>query len=246
MGNFPGSADPTNPIIRFRYVRNDDASVPAQVAATEQYLATMLAGDSSNHTIGVFMTDTYGAGGQFIEELRRWQFANDSQQTSLNKASRLKMYFSNVSFVGPNALSDRLVSAGAITTPSGNMFMTEGVVVSQVVPNYQSDSSDVVTSYNRLIAASGAQPGFTSLEGYVAARVFIAGLDAHKGPFTPETLVKTFEELPDLSLGLGAKSGFTPASHQYSNSVWGTSIQPNGTFRNLYFWSAGNAIQFFE
>ncbi len=246
MGSFPGSADPTNPIVRFRYVRNDDASVPAQVAAAEQYLATMLGADSANHTIGVFMTDTYGAGGQFIEELRRWQFANDAQQTSLNKANRLKMYFSNVSFVGPNALSDRLVSAGAITTPSGNMFMTEGVVVSQVVPNYQSDSSDVVTAYNRLIATSGALPGFTSLEGYVAARVFIAGLDAHKGPFTPESLVKTFEELPDLSLGLGAKSGFSAASHQYSNSVWGTSIQPNGTFKNLYFWSAGNAIQFFE
>ena len=246
MGAFPGSADPTNPIIRFRYVRNDDASVPAQAAAAEQYLATMLGADSANHTIGVMMTDTYGAGAQFIEELRRWQFANDAQQTSLNKANRLKMYFSNVSFVGPNALSDRLVSAGSITTPQGNMYMTEGVIVSQVVPNYQSDSSDVVTAYNRLISTSGSQPGFTSLEGYVAARVFIAGLDAHKGPFTPETLVKTFEELPDLSLGLGAKSGFSATSHQYSNSVWGTSIQPNGTFRNLYFWSAGNAIQFFE
>lgn len=246
MGNFPGSADPTNPIIRFRYVRNDDASVPAQAAAAESYLATMLGADSQNHVVGVFMTDTYGAGAQFIEELRRWQFANDSQQTSLNKANRLKLYFSNVSFVGPNALSDRLVSAGAITTPSGNMYMTEGVVVSQVVPNYQSDSSDVVTAYNRLISTSGAQPSFTSLEGYVSARVFIAGLEAHKGPFTPETLVKTFEQLPDLSLGLGASSGFSASNHQYSNSVWGTSIQPNGTFRNLYFWSAGNAIQFFE
>lgn len=246
LGMFPGSADPTNPIIRFRYVRNDDASVPAQAAAAESYLATMLGADSANHTVGVFMTDTYGAGAQFIEELRRWQFASDSQQTSLNKATRLKLYFSNVSFVGPNALSDRLVAAGTVTTPTGAMPLTEGVVVSQVVPNYQSDSSDVVTAYNRLIAASGAQPGFTSLEGYVAARVFIAGLEAHKGPFSPEAMIKTFESLPDLSLGLGASSGFSEANHQYSNSVWGTSIQPNGTFRNLYFWSSGQAIQFFE
>ncbi|MBA3460301.1 MAG: ABC transporter substrate-binding protein [Deltaproteobacteria bacterium] len=246
MGAFPQSADPVNPIVRFRYTRNDDASVPAQVAAAQSYLANLLAADSATHTVGVFMTDTYGAGGQFIEELRRWQFANDSQQQTLNKATRLKFYFSHVSFVGPNALSDRLVSAGSLTTPTGTMPFTENVVVSQVVPNYQSDSSDVVTAYNRLIAASGAQPSFTSLEGYVAARVFIAGLDAHKGPFTPETLVKTFEDMPDLSLGLGASSGFSTTSHQYSNSVWGTSIQPNGTFRNLYFWSAGSAIQFFE
>ena len=246
IGSFPGSADATNPIVRFRYVRNDDTSVPAQVAAAEGYLANMLNADTANHTVGVFMTDTYGAGGQFIEELRRWQFAMDAQQTALNKANRLRLYFSNVSFVGPNALSDRLVSAGAVATPTGNMAMTEGVIVSQVVPNYQSDSSDVVTGYNRLIAVSGAAPSFTSLEGYVAARVFIAGLDAHKGPFTPDALVKTFEALPDLSLGLGASSGFSASNHQYSNSVWGTSIQPNGTFRNLYFWSSGQAIQFFE
>lgn len=246
MGSFPGSADPTNPIIRFRYVRNDDTSVPAQSAAAEQYLAQMLNNDSQPHTVGVFMTDTYGAGADFIQELRRWQFANDSQQTQLNKATRLKLYFSNVSFVGPNALSDRLVSAGNVSTPSGSMPYSQDVVVSQVVPNYQSDSSDVVTAYNKLIAQSGSEPSFTSLEGYVAARVFIAGLIAHKGPFTPEALLKTFEKLPDLSLGLGASSGFSDTNHQYSNSVWGTSIQPNGTFRNLYFWSQGQAIQFFE
>jgi branched-chain amino acid transport system substrate-binding protein len=246
MGQFPGTADPTNPIIRFRYTRNDNNSVPAQVASAQAYLAAMLQADSANHTIGVFMTDTYGAGGQFIEELRRWQFANDAQQTQLNKATRLKFHFSHVSFVGPNALAERLVSGGMVNTPSGPMAITENVIVSQVVPNYQSDQSDVVLAYNRAIASSGAQPSFTSLEGYISARVFLAGLEAHKGPFTPQDLVKTFETLPDLSLGLGASAGFSGSNHQYSNSVWGTSIQPNGTFRNLYFWSSGQAIQFFE
>jgi hypothetical protein len=28
--------------------------------------------------------------------------------------------------------------------------------------------------------------------------------------------------------------------------VWGTSIQPDGMFKNLYFWSDGSSIQFFE
>ncbi len=246
IGAFPGSADATTPIVRFRYIRNDDTSVPIQVAGAENYLAGLLSGNTDIHTVGIFMTDTYGAGGQFIEELRRWQYANDSQQTALNKATRLKLYFSNVSFVGPNALSDRLVSAGNVMTPNGPVSLTDNVVVSQVVPNYQNDSSDVVTAYNKLIAAHGDTPGFTSLEGYVAARVFIAGLEAHQGPFTPDALVKTFEKLPDLSLGIGASSGFTPANHQYSNSVWGTAIEPDGTFRNLYFWSSGLPIQFFE
>ncbi|MEO8705359.1 MAG: ABC transporter substrate-binding protein [Kofleriaceae bacterium] len=245
-GNFPGTADPTNPIVRFRYTRNDTNSVPAQVALAQNYLAALLTGNSEVHSVGIFMTDTYGAGADFIEGLRRWQHANDSQQTSLQKATRLRLYFSNVSFVGPNALSERLVFAGDVQTANGPVPFSDGVVVSQVVPNYQNDSSDVVTAYNRLIALRGAAPDFTSLEGYVSARVFIAGLQTHKGPFTPDSLVKTFEALPDLSLGIGASSGFSPTNHQYSNAVWGTTIQPDGSFRNLYFWSEGSTIQFFE
>ena len=246
VGAFPPGADSMNPIIRFRYTRNDDTSVPAQAVAAEAYIASLLTGNSLTHHVGIMMTDTYGAGANFIEHLRKWQFANDAQQTQLDKANRVKLYFSNVSFVGPNSLAERLQSLGNVTTPQGPLPFTESVVVSQVVPNYQSDSSEVIAAYNRLIAPSGAQPSFTSLEGYISARVFIAGLEAHQGPFTPTELVKTFEKLPDLSLGLGASSGFSATNHQYSNSVWGTLIQPNGTFRNLYFWSQGQAIQFFE
>ena len=218
--------------------------MPAQAAAAQVYLANLLAGSSDVHTVGIFMTDTYGAGARFIESVRRWQY--DDTQASLDKPNRLRLHFSNVSFVGPNALSERLVAAGAVDSPAGARPFTEDVVVSQVVPNYQRDASDVVTAYNRLIAMGGHTPGFTSLEGYVAARVFIAGLLAHRGPFTPASLVRTFEALPDLSLGLGASSGFSPDNHQYSSSVWGTTIQPNGEFKNLYFWSAGSPIQFFE
>jgi hypothetical protein len=120
------------------------------------------------------------------------------------------------------------------------------VLVSQVVPNYQNDSSEIVTSYNRLIAANKDQPSFTSLEGYITGRVFIAGLEAHEGPFDPDALVNTFEHLPDLSLGIGASAGFSPMNHQYSNSVWGTLIKPDGSFANTYFWNAGSPIEFFE
>ena len=244
VGAFPPAADATNPIIRFRYTRNDDTSVPSKAVEAETYLTGLLTGNSNVHTVGIMMTDTYGAGATFIEHLRRWQY--DNTQPTLDKPNRIKFYFSNVSFVGPNALSERLVAAGTVSTPNGPLPLTDSVVISQVVPNYQSDSSEVIAAYNRLIGPSGAPPGFTSLEGYIAARVFIAGLDAHQGPFTPAELVKTFEKLPDLSLGLGAASGYSMTNHQYSNSVWGTLIQPNGTFRNLYFWSQGQAIQFFE
>jgi ABC-type branched-subunit amino acid transport system substrate-binding protein len=220
IGPLPTTGDPLNPIFRVRYERNDDSSVPAQVAAAEAYLTDLLAADASGNAIsvGIMMTDTYGAGADFIH---------------------------TVSFVGANALADRLKDAGKVPLAVDSYF-TDNVVISQVVPNYQSDTSDVITTYNRLITQTGATPSYTSLEGYIAARVFIAGLEAHKGPFTSASLVDTFEKLPDLGLGIGATSGFSANNHQYSNSVWGTILQPDGTFKNLYFWSVGIPIQFFE
>jgi hypothetical protein len=202
--------------------------------------------------VGVMMTDTYGAGSQFIRLLRQWQFQSDQSTTTgcANAGTRLKLYFSNVSFVGPNALLGDLTAAPQTVDASvaglGQMPYTQDVVVSQVVPNYQSDQSDVVVAYNKLIAQNGVQPGFTSLEGYIATRVFIAGLLAHQGPFTPDSLISDFENLPDLSLGLGATAGFSPANHQYSQTVWGTLLQSDATFKNLYFWTVGTPIQFFE
>lgn len=231
-------------IQRFRYTRNDPTSVPAQAAMAEAYIASVLSSTTGAQPFGIMMTDTYGAGAQFIQALRQWQF--DGQQTTLDKPNRLKLYFSNVSFVGPNALSKELVDMTTVTTPSGPMPFTQDVYVSQVVPNYQNDTSDIVTAYNKAIQASGASPSFTSLEGYIDAKIFIQGLLAHDGPFTPDSLIGAFENLPQLSLGLGASAGFSKANHTYSSSVWGTSIMPTGDFKNLYFWTTGSAIQFFE
>jgi ABC-type branched-subunit amino acid transport system substrate-binding protein len=243
IGAFPASADATNPIARFRYERNNNDSVPPVAAAATTYLTQLLANNTGNLTVGIMMTDTYGAGTEFIKRVRDWQYGVDQTQ---NQATRLTIYFSNVSFVGPNTLAQRLVGLGTYTTPSGPKAYAEGVVVSQVVPNYQSDTSDVVTKYNQLMKDAGKDPGFTSLEGYIAGRIFIAGLERHQGPFTPDALVTTFDNLPDLGLGLGASSGFSSTNHQYSQSVWGTMIQADGTFKNLYFWSKGVPISFYD
>jgi branched-chain amino acid transport system substrate-binding protein len=246
-GSFkPAPADPTTPIPRFRYTRNDETSVPAQAAAAATYLGAMLAADSANHTVGVLMTDTYGPAASFITQLRQWQYANDAEQAKVQKATRLTLYFVNVSFVGPNALASRLKDAGTITTPQGATSYATNVLISQVVPNYQSDSSEIVQEYNKAIQAAAGTPSFTSLEGYIDARVFIAGLLAHEGPFTPDTLVPTFESLPDLSLGLGASSGFSSSNHDYSKSVWGTALDASASFQNRYFWTEGTPLQLYQ
>jgi hypothetical protein len=237
----PGAAS----IPRFRYTRDDSASVPSQVQATSAYLAKLLA-EPGNHTVGILMTDTYGPATTFIKGLRDWQYDDDAEQQQTQKGKRLTLLFSNLSFVGPNSLAQRLKDAGAVSTPEGAKPYTNGVFVSQVVPNYESDDSDGVRDYLRALQAAGLTPSFTSLEGYLAGRVFVAGLVAHEGAFTPDRLVATFENLPHLNLGLGATSGFTAARHDYSKSVFGTAIDATGGFINSYFWSEGSAIQLFE
>jgi branched-chain amino acid transport system substrate-binding protein len=230
------------PIKRLRYVRDDETSVPEQVDRATDYLAELLA-DTKSHTVGIFMTDTYGPATAFITAVRDWQY-----QTGNLAASRLKLLFSNVSFVGPNALSERLRMAGVAQTSNGPKPYSEAVYVSQVVPNYQTDSGDLVRSYRAALESdgSGLTESFTSLEGYLTARVFIAGLLAHRGRYTPDDLIGTFEHLPDLAFGIGATAGFSADDHQYSKSVWGTAIEADGSFSDRYFWSENTSIQFAE
>ena len=75
--------------------------------------------------------------------------------------------FLNVSFVGSNALARELGYKGV------------GVFVTQVVPFPQDDSQPVVAAYQRALAAHDpdAVPGFVSLEGYLAGRLAIMGLE---------------------------------------------------------------------
>ncbi len=250
----PAPANPAMPIARFRYTRGDETTVAPAATAAEAYLASLLAADNKVHTVGIMMTDTYGPGTDFIQDLRTWQFAPGTQQTSLQMATRLQLHFSNLSFVGPNSLASRLKGLPAVATPSGPMQLTTDVVVSQVVPNYQSDSSELVTAFLGALNASNAAnpsqtalvPTFTSLEGYIDARIFIAGLLANQGPFTPNSIVSALESLGDLSLGLGPTMGYSAMNHNYLTSVWGTAIQSDGTFSNVYFWSSGLPIQFYQ
>ncbi len=75
--------------------------------------------------------------------------------------------FLNVSFVGSTALAGELGADGV------------GVLVTQVVPFPEDASLAVVAAYHRALAAYApeATPGFVSLEGYLAGRLAIAGLE---------------------------------------------------------------------
>ena len=75
--------------------------------------------------------------------------------------------FMTVSFVGSNALAEQLGPRG------------EGVIVTQVVPFPTDSSVPIVESYRSALSAYDPElpPGFVSLEGYMAGRLAIAGLE---------------------------------------------------------------------
>jgi ABC-type branched-subunit amino acid transport system substrate-binding protein len=166
----------------------------------------------SRHPVrAVVMVATYKAAAKFIEKV---------------KAERPDIVFSNVSFVGSQALSDELISYGP--------KVAEGVIVTQVVPLPHS-SATAVMKYQELLPkhSLGEKPDFVSLEGYLAANLMIEGLKKAGRDFTTESLVDALEQLRGVDLGVGATMAFGMSEHQASHKVWGTVLDGNGNFQSL-------------
>ena len=159
----------------------------------------------------VVMVATYKAAAKFIEKV---------------KAERPDIVFSNVSFVGSQALADELTTYGGKTA--------EGVIVTQVVPLPQS-SSTAVLRYQELLPrySLGEKPDFVSLEGYLAANLLIEGLKRAGRDFTTESLIDSLEAMRGVDLGVGATMSFAMSEHQASHKVWGTILDASGAFKTI-------------
>jgi ABC-type branched-subunit amino acid transport system substrate-binding protein len=99
--------------------------------------------------------------------------------------------FYNVSFVGTQALAEEL----------GRDAL--GVVVSQVMPFPFSAKQPIAREYLAAVQRAGAdnKPNYSSMEGYVAAKVFAEGLRrAGKGP-TRDSLITGLESMQSFDMG---------------------------------------------
>ena len=117
--------------------------------------------------------------------------------------------FFNLSFVGTQALADELGKDGA------------GVVVSQVVPSPYNPARPLAREFvDALKKAGGAvQANFSSMEGYLAARVLVEGLKRSAGR-TPsrDGLITGLESLNAQSFG-GFSVSFSATNHVASSYV---------------------------
>lgn len=128
--------------------------------------------------------------------------------------------FYNVSFVGTQALADELGKEGA------------GVVVSQVVPSPYSPSRPITREFLDAIAKGGnkVQANFSSMEGYMAARLFSEGLRRAGSKPTRDSLISGLESLTDYSLG-GFNVSFGPNDHVASSYVEVSMLTGDGRVR---------------
>ncbi len=125
--------------------------------------------------------------------------------------------FYNVSFVGSRQLADELGVEGV------------GVGISQVMPFPWNETLPVVRDYRRLLAAAGEQPSFTSLEGYIAARVMTEGLKRAGRDLSRDKLIAALEGLRNFDVG-GFAVDFGPRKRSGSDFVELTIIGRKGRF----------------
>lgn len=152
----------------------------------------------------VVMVTTYKSTAAFINAMR---------------AAGSAAQFYTVSFVGSRALANELGAAGA------------GVGISQVVPFPWSRTVPVVRDYQKLLAASGSgrDVSFTSLEGYIAARVFVEGLRRAGKELSRDKFISAMENLRNFDAG-GFTVNFAPGNHNGSTFVELTIIRKDGSF----------------
>ncbi len=149
---------------------------------------------SSSNPDGVIMIGAYAACAEFIRQSK--------------KAGMQKTTFMNVSFVGSKALVNDL------------WLDSEGVVVSQVVPFPASTGIPIVAEYNKVSRMFSEQslPTYGSLEGYIAAKLFVEGLRKAGKNLTRNNFIAALDTLNKTNLG-GFRIDWNRQNHRGSSFV---------------------------
>jgi branched-chain amino acid transport system substrate-binding protein len=130
--------------------------------------------------------------------------------------------FYNVSFVGSKALADTLGAEGP------------GVVISQVVPFPWHLATPIVAEYTKAMHKAGIKDlNFSSLEGFIAAKIFVEGLKRAGKNLSRDRLISALESINIGNYDAGGFDvAFSPSNHNGSKYVDMTVISKDGKFRN--------------
>ncbi|WP_177420977.1 ABC transporter substrate-binding protein [endosymbiont of Lamellibrachia barhami] len=163
----------------------------------EEGLGTIL--DAEVEPKAIIMVGAYGPCAKFIKMAKE----------ELPDAKYL-----NVSFVGSTALAKALGDKG------------DGVIVTQVVPHFNTDHATVKEYRDALKAYdANAKPGFVSLEGYLVAKLFAEGMKNAGSNPNRESIIDGLESLNAPKIDIGSKVSFSKTEHQASHKLWPTMIK---------------------
>lgn len=152
----------------------------------------------------VFMITSYPASAAFIRGMRKDAYSIP--------------FFWNMSFVGSQAL----VAALGRDAP--------GVMISQVMPSPWNARMALVKEYRQLyLSKPGRQQGFSSLEGFIAAKAFVKGLERAGADVNRAAFRKGLESMRSMDLG-GFVLKFSPTNHEASDYVELTVVRRDGSF----------------
>ena len=134
----------------------------------------------------------------------------------------IRPVFMTVSFVGTAALAESLGDDG------------QGVYVTEVVPFPKDASIPIVARYHDALSAynPNEEPGFVSLEGYLAGRLAIFGLEACGPELSRRCFIEALHTTDAIDID-GYELKFGPNDNQGSDSVFLSVIGPDGEYRQV-------------
>jgi ABC-type branched-subunit amino acid transport system substrate-binding protein len=238
-----GPLPDANAIARVGYERESVASVDPAIARAREFLSNLPGEPGAPRSAALVMVDTYQPGNKLTREIKDWIVAD------AERAASLDVLFIHVSFVGSDSLAQALSSPPEPRVPATNPTLTdppgyaEGVMVTQVVPSYESQAPGIAEYRADIDRFDGAGYSFTSLEGYIVARLFVEALRLNGPDLSTDRFLETLDtRVTGLDIGIGTLLSFSPTDHQASDTVWLSEMRGDGSFRVPYVWNPVDGI----
>lgn len=190
-----------------------------QIALGKRGMELVSSGSYERNTVAVMgaLRDIYKAQPEAVVLVGAYTACAEFIKLSRNKVGT-DTIFCNISFVGTESLRDALGSYG------------KNVIVSQVVPYPHDKSIPLIEEFHTSILKyqHDAPISFTSLEGYIAGRLFGVIASSVEGELTRESFITSMEEKRIFELG-GVVLEFGPQDHQGMDAIYLTQIYPTVT-----------------
>jgi len=187
-----------------------------EIALKKRGMQLVSTGSYERNTVAVMgaLRDIYKEKPEAVVLVGAYSACAEFIKLSKNKIDQ-EVIFCNISFVGTESLRNALGGYG------------EKVVVTQVVPYPNDTYIGLVREYKKAMMKyqHDAAVSFTSLEGFIAGKLFAKIALAVKGEITREKFIATMEEVGQFDLG-GLILEFGPDDHQGLDTIYLSQIYP--------------------